>query len=38
MKHVIQFYVPMHYVPKQRRWVAPDLRGKVLQFRAKKSA
>jgi hypothetical protein len=38
MKQVIRFYVPLHYIPKQRGWVAPELRGKVLQFRTKRSA
>jgi hypothetical protein len=38
MKQVVMFYVPLRYIPRQRPWVAPGLRGKVLQFHVKKSA
>jgi hypothetical protein len=38
MKQVVTFYVPLRYVPKQRPWIAPQLRGKILQFRLKRSS
>jgi hypothetical protein len=38
MGKVIEFYVPLSYVPKQRRWIREEDRGKVLDFERRKSA
>ncbi len=38
MGKVIEFYIPLSYIPKQRRWTRKEDRGKVLEFAVRKSA
>jgi len=39
MAKVIEFYIPSTYIPKQPKWIAPEDRGKVLDFeKVKKTA
>ena len=39
MAKVIEFYIPSTYIPKQPKWIAPEDRGKVLEFeKVKKTA
>ena len=34
---VIEFYVPEHFQAPQRRWVAPEVRGKVIEFSGRRT-